>query len=160
MSKPAQNQPKAVKNNGKPFAKGDDPRRSHAGGRKPNPQSITYWLKEFGNMSPAAVADLCDVYAKELRKGGDKITLFGLVAVRLLMAQVDEPDVALLGLLLDRTEGPLTKSIDVTWQSELEKNGINPSAAFERMVAAAAAITEQDGVRGDSGSPAPEDPVH
>lgn len=62
---------------------------------------------------------------------------------------------------LARILGQFIERIEIRdWRTELEKQGIDAGAAFERMVAAAAeAIGGPNGVGGDSGSQAPQEPT-
>jgi len=84
------------------------------GGRPKNEQSITYWLKEFGAMTPAQLAELCEDYAKELRKIKGNMSMFAHIAVRTLMGQINEPSPGLLAQLLDRTEGKVKDQLELT----------------------------------------------
>lgn len=130
-----QNVRATAKPRGKPFQKGGDSRRA-PGGRKPNPQSITYWLKELGNMTPKAAGELCELYAVELKKGGDKSSIFAVIALRLLMSQMNEPDSRLLEVLLDRTEGKVSQPIEVyDWRKDAEANGIDPDSLADNLFA-------------------------
>lgn len=84
------------------------------GGRPKNQQSITYWLNEFGNMMPAQLAELCETYAKDLRKVKGEMSMFAHIAVRTLMAQINEPTPGLLAQILDRTEGKVQDKLQVS----------------------------------------------
>lgn len=108
---------KAVR--GKPFQKGADARRTKTGaaanpnGRPKDQASITYWLKQFAGMSPVQVAEHCEVYAKELRKHPGELPIAGVIAARMLMQQMDEPQPGVLGQVLDRTDGPVENHVTV-----------------------------------------------
>lgn len=118
MATGAQNNVKPVR--GKPFQKGADPRRKKMGaaanpnGRPPNEASITYWLRQFAGMSPVQVADYCEVFAKELRKHPGDLPMAGVIAARILMQQIDEPQPGVLGHLLDRTDGTVKQQVEVS----------------------------------------------
>lgn len=114
--KSAQNSGVTAKPRGKPFQPGTDERRN-AGGRPLNEQSITYWLREFGKLSPSQVADLFDTYAKELRKVKGDMSLFAHIAIRALMAQINEPSPGLLAQILDRTEGKVKDQVEVSGEN-------------------------------------------
>jgi hypothetical protein len=140
-SKSAQNVPDRAKPRGKPFQPGDDPRRGKNGGKSKNEHSITYWINEFGNMTPNEVADLCDTFSIELRKGGKKMSFYGIIAIRWLMDQANGVDPRLLELLLDRTEGKVpNKLILDDWRKDAAELGVSEEVAqFEAAVVAKAA---------------------
>ena len=75
-------------------------------GRPRNEVSITYWLKEFGAMTTSQVAEVCQLFAKELRAAdsGD-LPLSAIVALRAWMSQINEPQPGMFGHLLDRIDG-------------------------------------------------------
>ncbi len=124
MTKTAQKVPQTVKPRGKPFQPGNDPRRGKSGGRPPSQHSLTYWLKEIGNTSPAALADQFTLYAEQLKQGGD-LPFFALLSVRMLMAMANEPDVALLQLLFERTEGKVADvASEMPWDEFAKTNGV------------------------------------
>jgi len=108
MPKTAQNSRKTPR--GKPFQKGGDP-RINAGGRPKNEQSITYWLHEFGNLTPAQLAEQCAQYAAELKKVKGDMPMFAHIAIRALMGQINEPSPGLFALILERTEGKVAQPI-------------------------------------------------
>jgi hypothetical protein len=131
--RPAENSAKTARVVGKPFPKG---KSGNPGGRPKTTNSITHWMREFGNMTPKALADLCDLYAVKLRKGGDSTTMFGLIAVRLLMSQVDEPDSRLLDVLLDRTEGKVPDKLEIAdWRKDALEAGIDPDTLASELFA-------------------------
>lgn len=132
ISKPPENSAKAARPVGRPFKKGQS---GNPGGRPKITNSVTYWLREFGNMTPKALADVCSLYSAELKKGGDKTTMFGLIAARLLMSQVNQPDSRLLDVLLDRTEGKVTDKLEVN--DMREKADSDLIREFESIVYAA-----------------------
>lgn len=110
--------PKVKRGPGKPFSGGDDPRRNN-GGRPKNKTNITYWMREFGNMTPAEVAERCEIYAKELKRGGDELPIFGVIAVRALMELMNDPSAGrLFGQVIERLEGKLPTTIK-TWRDEV-----------------------------------------
>lgn len=117
----------------KPFKKGQS---GNPGGRPKNKQSITYWLREFGNMTPAEAAKQCKVWADELKRGGNDLPLFAMIALRTLMALANEPDASLLGKVQDRVEGKLPTTIR-TWQDEvielLRSGTVEPDAVMEEL---------------------------
>lgn len=122
MATGAQNNAKPVR--GKPFQKGADPRRKKMGaaanpnGRPPNESSVTYWMRQFAGMSPIQVAEYCEVFAKELRKRPGELPIAGVIAARILMQQMDEPQPGVLGHLLDRTDGPVKQQVEVSGEHQ------------------------------------------
>lgn len=108
MAKTAQNTRKTPI--GKPFQKGGDP-RINAGGRPKSQQSISYWLNEYGNLTPAQLADRCKQYAADLKKVKGDMPVFAHIAIRALMGQINEPTPGLFALILERTEGKVTQPI-------------------------------------------------
>ena len=105
------------------------------GGRPKNQQSITYWLNEYGNVTPAALADQCVQYATELRRVKGDMTMFAHIAVRALMAQVNEPSPGLLAQILERTEGKVADKLIVsTWRDALTQAGADPDSAFQDVI--------------------------
>lgn len=119
--------PKA-KPRGKPFTGADDPRRGK-GGRKPNAQSITAWLQEFAGMTGVELAELCAIYARELRKAGDELPLAALVAIRVLMSLINDPDARLLGQALDRIDGKVIQPVaEMPWREYAKQMGYDPDA--------------------------------
>lgn len=99
------------------------------GGRPKAQKSITYWLDEFGNQTPASLAnDLLD-YAKQLRQLKGELPIFGHVAIRTLMAIINEPDARLLAQVLDRTEGKVPDKLMVSdWRQDAQAAGLDPDA--------------------------------
>ena len=99
------------------------------GGRPKNQQSITYWLNEFGNMTPVQAGKLFKLLARELDKGGDELPVFAIVALRTLVSLMNEPTPGLIAQVLDRTEGKVAdKLILEDWRAEAAKYGADPDA--------------------------------
>ena len=84
------------------------------GGRPKNEQSISYWMSEYGQMTPAQLADLCIQYASELKKVKGEMSMFAHIAIRALMGQINEPTPGLFALILDRTEGKVKDKLELT----------------------------------------------
>jgi hypothetical protein len=109
-TKDSTKKPRGNPQNLKPWKPGQS---GNPGGRKKgDSNSITSYLKEFAGMTPQAVAEECDTFAKELRRHPDKLPMAGIVAVRALMALIDEPDARLFGHVLDRIDGVQTTKND------------------------------------------------
>lgn len=96
---------------GKRFQKGQS---GNPGGKPKNAVSVTHWLREWGSMTTAQAAELCTLYAKELRlhNSGD-IPLAGVAALRVWMSIIDEPSSGLIAHILDRIDGPVKRKIEV-----------------------------------------------
>lgn len=117
---------KRAKPRGKPFTGANDPRRGK-GGRKPNAHSISAWLQEFAGMTGVELAKLCAVYARDLRKAGDELPLAALVAIRVLMSLINDPDARLLGQALDRIDGKVTQPVtEIPWREYVRQAGYDP----------------------------------
>jgi hypothetical protein len=112
----AQNSTKTVKPRGKgrPFQKGQS---GNPGGRPKNEQSISYWLAEFGKMTPRELADLCETYAADLKKVKGDMPMFAHIAIRALMGQINEPSPGLFAHILDRTEGKVKDKLELSGDS-------------------------------------------
>ncbi len=84
------------------------------GGRPKGAVSVTHWLREWGSMTTAQAAELCTLYAKELRlhNSGD-IPLAGVAALRVWMSIIDEPSPGLIAHILDRIDGPVKQKIEM-----------------------------------------------
>lgn len=84
------------------------------GGRPKGAVSVTHWLREWGSMTTAQAAELCTLYAKELRlhNSGD-IPLAGVAALRVWMSLIDEPSPGLIAHVLDRIDGPVKQKIEM-----------------------------------------------
>lgn len=124
---------KKAKPRGKPFAKGQS---GNPGGRPKNQQSITYWLNEFGNMTPAQAGALFKLLAKELAKGGDELPIFAIVALRSLVSLMNEPTPGLLLQVLERTEGKVKETLEIVdWRTEAAAAGVNPDALVAELFA-------------------------
>lgn len=129
--RPAESSAKSAKPRGRPFAKGQS---GNPGGRPRITNSVTHWLREFGNMTPAALSEICKAYAAELKRGGDSTTMFGLIAVRLLMSQANEPDARLLDVLLDRTEGKVPDKVKLyDWRKDAAAAGVDPDSLVNEL---------------------------
>ena len=131
---------------GKPFTGADDPRRGR-GGRQPNDQSITVWLQKFAGMTGAELAKLCRIYARELEKAGDELPLAALIAIRVLMELINDPDARLLGQALDRIDGKVKQPIELSWREKLEGIGIDPDDAVRQVqewLSAGGALVESE----------------
>lgn len=103
------------------FKKGHDPRRNvtkPGPGRPENESSITYWMRQFASMTPVQVADYCEVFAKELRKHPGDLPIAGVIAVRALMQQMDDPQPGMFGHVIDRIDGALDQSVTVNGNDE------------------------------------------
>ena len=119
--------PKA-KPRGKPFTGPDDPRRGK-GGRQPNEKSIAFWLQKFAGMTGVELAELCAIYARELRRAGDELPLAALVAIRVLMSLINDPDARLLGQALDRIDGKVVQPVaEMPWREYAKQMGYDPDA--------------------------------
>ena len=96
---------------GKRFQKG---KSGNPGGKPKNAVSVTHWLREWGSMTTAQAAELCTLYAKELRlhDSGD-IPLAGVAALRVWMSIIDEPSPGLIAHILDRIDGPVKQKIEM-----------------------------------------------
>lgn len=104
---------------GKPFKPGSDQRRN-AGGRPKNAESVTHWIREFGGMTTAEVANACKLYAAEFRKNdaGD-IPLAGVVALRVWMSLINEPSPGLFSEVMDRVDGKVEQATKNTNSGEM-----------------------------------------
>lgn len=88
------------------------------GGRPKNAVSITHWLREFGGMTTAQVADACKLYAAEFKKNDSgELPLAAVLAIRMWMALINEPSPGLFSELLDRIDGKVTQ------KTETEQSG-------------------------------------
>jgi hypothetical protein len=65
-------------------------------------------------MTPTEAAELCAVYAKQLREFGDKLTIKEIATLRMWVSQISEPSPSMMGLIFDRTDGPVTTKADNT----------------------------------------------
>lgn len=89
-------------------------------GRPKGAVSVTHWLREWGSMTTAQAAELCTLYAKELRKhdSGD-IPLAGVAALRVWMSIVDEPSPGLLSHVLDRIDGAVETKVNSSGETRI-----------------------------------------
>lgn len=131
----AQNSKTTAKPRGKPFVKGQS---GNPGGRPKNQQSITYWLNEFGNMTPVQAGALFKLLAAQLKKGGDDLPIFAIVALRTLVALMNEPSPGLIAQVLERTEGKVPDKIEIRdWRAEAVAAGLDPDGLVEQLFAKA-----------------------
>jgi hypothetical protein len=110
---------KKKKAGGKPFTGADDPRR-FKGGRPPDAESITHWLRTFGPMTPVALAELITTWADQLKEGGDKANFFQLTAARLWMNSVNDGDPRTVEIIQNRLEGKVKDELEVQGSVEIE----------------------------------------
>jgi hypothetical protein len=120
------------------------------GGRPKNPLSLTNIVREFAAMTPKALAARCDLYAAELRKGGDQMDILGLISVHFLMSLMNDPDPRGIALLWERIDGKVAQPVDLTWRDEARREGYDPNQLYAELVAAARARLVVGS--GDSGS--------
>lgn len=135
MTRQSQNTAKTQKRKAPPTAwkKGQS---GNPGGRPKNQQSISHWLHEFGNLTPRELADLCAHYATELKKVKGNMPMFAHIAIRALMAQVNEPSPGLFSLILDRTEGKVADKLLIEdWRKDAIAAGIDPEALAANLFA-------------------------
>ena len=120
-------------------------KKGQSGNPKGRPRSGESWaelIKQIGELTPKAAAESYKAIAGRLAEIGDNVTLKEAVVLRVYAALLFEPDARLLNALMDRAEGKVSQPIDLTWQKQLEQNGITPeqaSSIFDAMVSAAAA---------------------
>jgi hypothetical protein len=112
--KPQNSSGTARKPPGRPFVKG---KSGNPGGRPKNEKSISYWLKHFGNLTPALAAKELEGVIAGLKQQPADMPWFKLVALRSLQAMVNEPDSRMLREVMDRTEGRVPVTV-VTWEDE------------------------------------------
>ncbi len=71
--------------------------------------SVTGYLRQFAAMTPGELASRCELYAAELRRadpgGRGGMSMAALVAVRLLMGAINDPDGPSAGRVLERLDG-------------------------------------------------------
>jgi hypothetical protein len=96
-------------------------------GGRPKGKSMSSHLQAWGDMTPTEAAELCAVYAKQLREFGDKLTLKEIATLRMWVSQISEPSPSMMGLIFDRTDGPVktesANSHDITVRVIREDRG-------------------------------------
>ena len=103
---------KRRKNNWKPGQSGNPagaPRRG---------ESWTELFKSIGNMTGTEVADRAVQWATKFKKLPGGVTLKELVVIRAYAALLDESNARLLKEVMERAEGKLAQTVDVTSEGE------------------------------------------
>lgn len=89
-------------------------------GRAPEGESWGSVFKHVFSMTPEEAAQYSGEIGKRLKQyGAKKITLKELIAYRLADALLFEPQASLLNAVMDRAEGKLAQTVNVSWREEI-----------------------------------------
>ena len=98
-------------------------------GRPADGESWGAVFKRIFNMTPKEAAKFAGEIGKRLELYGAKqTTLKELITYRLADALLFDPSAGLLNAVMDRAEGKLGQSIELTWREEARQAGYDPDS--------------------------------
>ena len=116
----AANSVKTARTRGKPFQKGDDPRRNLAG-RPPLGESWREIFDRAGKLTRQELMDLYPVFGKRLLGLPADVPLRDAVALTALVTLACEPSPGLLTAIMERTDGKVAQPITFESMTDEQK---------------------------------------
>ena len=92
-------------------------KKGQSGNPKGAPKRGESWrelISSIGNMTGDEVANMAGYMAKEFKRLPSGVTLKQIVIMRTYAQMINEPSPGLLGVIMDRDEGKVKESIDMT----------------------------------------------
>ena len=92
-------------------------KKGQSGNPKGAPKRGESWaelITKYGNMTGNEVATIAGYMAKEFKRLPEGVTLKELVVMRVYGQMINEPSPGLLSAFMDRTDGKVRESIDMT----------------------------------------------
>jgi len=104
-------------------------KKGQSGNPKGAPRRGMSWaelIKDVGELTPPEAAAKSLELSKQFLKIGDGVTLKEAVVLRVYGALLFDPNPGLLNAFMDRVEGKVKQAVEMTWQEEAKKDGVDP----------------------------------
>jgi hypothetical protein len=104
-------------------------------------------IKRVGEMTPKEASERSKVLAAQLLSIGEGVTLKEAVVMRVYGALLFDPNPGLLNSFMDRAEGKVKQAVEMSWQEEAKRDGVDPDKLKADLTAqfVAAMVGQGDG---------------
>jgi len=142
----AQNSPKQPKR--PPTAGSFKPGQSgNPGGRPKDGESFASVLRDLLSKDGQEIANLCKTYAKEFRQFPAGVNMRSMIALRWIVALLNDPTPGLLQQMVDRVDGPVPSVLQGDKEKPLE---VSVNDARERLAHLVNQFVARTGTKPDS----------